>query len=166
MNDVIAVAIVSSASSLIGAAIGAVTTFKVSRRSAETAIATAEGQNEVELAKVGAENERLRDQFAEEERRNRQATYHRALTALQLIHGIDDRDERSEAVWKEWRESRAGVHIFGSEEAMSTIDEVQQVLKRRPPDDDDQTKWRLDLNGSIYEFIAALRIDVRKNRAP
>jgi hypothetical protein len=89
MSDVVAIAIVSAGSSLVGVGIGALTTYKVSLRNAETTIATANAGKEVELAKIKAENHRLQLQHDEEERRNKQATYHRALTALNRIYGLE-----------------------------------------------------------------------------
>jgi hypothetical protein len=85
VSDVVAVGLITGLSGIAVAAISAVVTSKVSRRSAEAAISTANSNAEVELAKIEAENERLRRQHREDERRNRQDTYHRFLNVCHRI---------------------------------------------------------------------------------
>src|SRR4051794_10826965 len=80
MSDVVAVGLITAASTLIGSGIGAFTTYKVTKRNAETTVKTAEQQTDAELQKVKAKSERLRMQHRENERRNRQGTYHRMVT--------------------------------------------------------------------------------------
>jgi hypothetical protein len=62
MSDVVAVALITGGFATASAGIGAYVTSKVSARNAESTVTTAEKQAEVELAKVDAENQRLRDQ--------------------------------------------------------------------------------------------------------
>lgn len=159
MTDVVAVALISAGSSLIGASVGALTTYKVSRRNTETTVATADAQKAVELAKIGAENERLRQQHGEEERRNRQATYHRTLTVLQRIYGLElDSADLSE-VQAEWRECRSGVNIFGSRAVSTAIEEVQKVIIEFPGGEDRVT-WENELSTAMGKFVAEVRADI------
>jgi hypothetical protein len=160
MTDVVAVAMISAGSSLVGATVGAVTTYRISLRNSETAIVTTEAQRDVELAKVQAENARLREQYLEEERRNRQATYHRILTVIQRLHGIREDSGELADVMQEWRYCRSGVQIFGSKDASNALDGVQVLLGQRPPDEDDQTAWKADLKAAALLFIDAVRRDI------
>jgi hypothetical protein len=164
VSDVVAVALISAGSSLLGASTGALTTYMVSLRSSETAIKTAKSQHEVELARIEAENERLRRQHDEEERRNRQATYHRAVTALQRIYGLEGDDEYNEEIWSEWRQCRSGIQIFGSPKAFNAIDRMQEVLTEKPADTEDLSAWDEEFRSAAYAFIEVVREDVRKDQ--
>jgi hypothetical protein len=116
VSDVVAVALISAGSSLIGASVGALTTYKVSLRNTETTIATAEARKEVELAKVEAENERLRSTVREEERRNRQSTYHRFIDAFNRLFqnmGIPASEEEMIEIFAEYNHLLSGVLLFG-----------------------------------------------------
>lgn len=159
MTEVVAVALISAGSSLLGATVGAVTTYRVSRRGSETAIATAGAQKEVELAKIEAENSRLREQHSEDERRNRQATYHRALTVLQRVYGLEPDSPDLDEVQAEWRYCRSGVKIFGAPTVTQTVEEVQLVV-RRFPGEDDREKWQQELSDGMNKFVAAVRADI------
>lgn len=151
---------ISAGSSLVGATVGALATYRVSLRNSETAIVTAEAQRDVELSKVEAENARLREQYLEEERRNRQVTYHRILTVIQRLHGIREDSEELVDVMQEWRYCRSGVQIFGSKNASDALDDVHAVLGQKPPDDDDQTAWQTNLKAAAILFIEAVRSDI------
>jgi hypothetical protein len=87
MSDVVAVALITGGASLVGAGIGAYTTFRISNRNAETTVQTAKQAAEVELEKIRAENERLRAQHQEGERQARKNLYTRLLAAL---HDLDE----------------------------------------------------------------------------
>lgn len=160
MTDVVAVGLITAGSSLVAAAIGAVATYKVSSRGADAAIATAESQNEIELARIEAENTRLVAQHAEDERRNRRDMYHRALSTLQSIYALTGPDDENfSQVTAEWRNWRAGINIFGSPPASEAIEEVQAVLLRFP-DEHGQEGWENDLGQAIQEFVSAVREDL------
>jgi hypothetical protein len=163
MTDVVAVALISAGSSLLGAAVGAVTTYKISLRNSETTIAAAEAQKAVELAKIEAENSRLREQHQEEKRRNRQETYHQALTVIQRVWAIEIDSEDVDEVTQEWRRSRSGVQIFGSKEAFEALDEVQEVLVQFPGSGDSRKTWQEQLSQATYRFIEAVRKDVQED---
>src|SRR5687767_1605875 len=100
MSDVVAVALISGGLSLLSAALGAVTTYRVNKRSTDVAIETAQvqtdatiktaqAQADVELEKVKAENQRLQVQHQEDERRNRQGTYQNAIAQLYRFAGAE-----------------------------------------------------------------------------
>lgn len=161
MSDVVAVALISSGSSILGAAVGAIAAYKVNLRNAETAEKTAEAQEAVEMAKIKAENTRLRQQHDEEERRSRQSTYHRTVAVLQRIYGISWSSEASDEVWEEWRYCRSGVQIFGSQEAFKAVDKIQEVVAKKPADLKDHSSWDEDFKKVAYEFIDVVREDVR-----
>lgn len=160
MSDVVAVGLITAGSSLIAATVGAITTYKVAQRSKDTAIATAESQNTVELAKIEAENKRLRAGHAEEERRNRQGTYHRTLTVLQNIYGADPGIEDFTELNPEWVHCLAGVQIFGSSEASSALEEVRLVLERRPTDGVGMDAWEQEFVNVTMDFIKTVRTDI------
>ena len=160
MSDVVAVAIISAGSSLFGAGIGALTTSKVSLRNAETTVAAADAQKEVELAKIKAENDRLRLQHKEDERRNKQATYHRALTTLNRIYSLEAEEEDFAEVTAEWRYCLAGVELFGSEQAKDAIRDVQHVLAKFPFSEDERDGWDSELIDNMDTFVSALRADI------
>jgi hypothetical protein len=115
MSDVVAVALISSGASLLTATGGAIATYKVSLRSSQTTIVTAEAQKDVELAKLEAENEKLRDSTREDERRNRQSTYHQhlnGLIALFQMMGTATESSKVEEVCDNYRYLHAGVVLF------------------------------------------------------
>lgn len=75
-------AIVAVVGTGVGSAVGGITTYLVAKKGSETAIATAEKTAEVERAKIQGELDRLREEYREAERSNRQGTYHRMLAVL------------------------------------------------------------------------------------
>jgi hypothetical protein len=164
LSDVVAVGLITAGSSLIAAAIGAVATYKVSSRNAAAAIATAESQNRVELARIEAENTRLTLQYEEDERRNRQATYHQTLSTLQSIYALDGtHDDNFSKVAADWRYCRAGINIFGSESTSVAIDEAHKVVEKFPDNRDEGDKneaWESDLGRVTHNFISAVRMDL------
>jgi len=160
MTDIVAVSLITAGSSLLGATIGAVTTYKVSARNADSTVAAAKSQNRIELAKVEAENSRLQAQHAEEERRNRQSTYHRAVAALQRIYGLEANSDDLQQVAAEWRHCLAGVQIFGSEAASLAVESVQKVVVNFPADGTDRDKWQGELIAAMSQFIASVREDI------
>lgn len=133
VNDIVAVALISAGSSLLGASVGALTTYKVSLRNSETTIETAKAQHEVELARIEAENERLREQHNEEERRNRQSTYHQlidSLFELFQIMGYAASDQEVEKACNRYRYLHAGVVLFAPASVRKGAFEVSEIYAR------------------------------------
>jgi hypothetical protein len=87
----------------------------------------------VDLAKVNAENERLQQGHREEERRNRQSTYHQFLDSLILIYQLlgteADQAERSE-ICEGYNHLLAGVLLFGSTSVRDGAHNVNAVYER------------------------------------
>jgi hypothetical protein len=127
----------------------------VSLRNSETTISTAEAQKEVELAKVEAENERLRDENREMERRNRQSAYYEMINAYRGVYQIlgadisdEERDDKTEA----FNDRMAGVLLFAApsvrEGAMAlgvVFEEIASALEeeeRENPEKSSEDCWR------------------------
>jgi hypothetical protein len=157
MSDVVAVGLITAGSSLIAAAISGVITYTIAKHGKESAVATAESQNEVELAKIEAENTRLRAQYTEDERRNKQATYHKTVTVLQRLYGV----EQSEELNREWLHCLAGVQIFGSKETSNALEDVRRELLDMPEEEDgDNTAWQERFAKAALGFNDAVRVDI------
>jgi hypothetical protein len=75
MSEVALVAAITGGATVLTSGVTAAVTWAVSRNSTA-----------VELAKVAAENERLQQSNQEEERRNRQSTYHQFLDAVTALY--------------------------------------------------------------------------------
>jgi hypothetical protein len=135
MSDVIWAAIIAVAGSGIVAFIGARTTQRVALRNSETAIATAERQAAVELAKVQAELDRLRAEHREAERSNRQGTYHRTLAVLDRLdmfatgYHPDDEKEYTVAL-EEFNTLAGGIRLFGAEPVREALRGVREETER------------------------------------
>ncbi len=156
MSDVVAVALITAGSSLVAAAVGAVSTYRLAKDGKDAAIATAESQNKVELAKIEAENTRLHAQHIEDQRRNRQATYQTTVAVLQQLHGGD----RDPALGEEWLHCLAGVQILGSRNASEALEVVRQVLIRMPAEDEDLTAWQEEFAAAALGFNDTVREDI------
>lgn len=136
MNDIVAVALISAGSSILGASVGALTTYKISLRNAETTVATATSQHEVELAKIEAENQRLRQTNQEEERRNRQSNYHQHLVILHELYvlmGFAASTERINDVRNDYRNLHAGVVLFAPSSVKAAAYELGRVYNEIEP---------------------------------
>jgi hypothetical protein len=92
-------------------------------------------QADVELAKVQAENERLRQQVRESERSNRQDTYNRLLAVLDRLdmfatgYHPEDQATYTSAV-EELNNLIGGVHLFGAEEVRDALWPLAEELER------------------------------------
>jgi NAD(P)-dependent dehydrogenase (short-subunit alcohol dehydrogenase family) len=158
MSDVVAVSLITGAASLLGAGIGALTTYKVSVRNASATVATADSQNKVELERIAAENRRLHTELEAEERRHRQATYHRTITAMEQMYGAELKSDDVADLAAEWRQCRAGVRLFGSEAASSALDRVQELVHTWPGED--MAQWQHEFMTAGDAFITAVREDI------
>jgi len=122
MSEVAIVAAVTGGTSVLTSAISALVTWKVSQNSSS-----------VELAKVGAENERLQRSNREEERRNRQATYHQFLDTCTLLYqllGVRVGVERREEVCNPYNHLLTGVTLFGPPSVRKGAHAVNGVYSR------------------------------------
>jgi hypothetical protein len=134
MSDVVAVGAITASATVLASTIGAVATYKVSRANASTAVRTVEEQSKVELAKITAENERLREEHREAERQNRQATYHRLLAVLNRLDsfatGYAPSDDQYDDALAEWNLLHGGVLLFGTDGVKEAIGPVVDLLER------------------------------------
>jgi hypothetical protein len=121
LAEVAAVAAITGGASVAASAITASITWMVSRNSAR-----------VELGKVEAEMERLREGHREEERRNRQSTYHEFLDILTAIHqtlGVSTSQEEVDGSGLRYNHLLAGVLLFGSAEVRDSAYDVNTVFQ-------------------------------------
>jgi hypothetical protein len=144
MSDALAGVLIGGGFSLLVAIVGQVATIIISGRANETARANAEDANKtaranaedasrVELAKIEAENERLRREHAEPERQHRQSYYHQLITALDSFESAavssQTMDEEAFDQWWGVFESLAGgVELFGAESVRTQLAVVQAQL--------------------------------------
>jgi hypothetical protein len=130
VNEIVAVALISGGASLLGASVGALTTYKVNLRNTEATIATSKSQHEVELARMQAENQRLQESNREEERRNRQSTYHqhlRAVIGIYQLMGLEISVEQVNESREDYTYLHAGVLLFAPSSVRTAASEVSRV---------------------------------------
>jgi hypothetical protein len=138
MSDVIWAAIIAVAGSGITGGITARATYWVARRTSDTAIATADKQGEVELAKVQGELDRLREEQRQAERSNRQGTYHLLLQAMNrldmygtgypLARGRDFEADTDAAV-EQLNGLISGVQLFGPPDVQERLKPLTRELE-------------------------------------
>jgi hypothetical protein len=132
MSDVIWAAIVAVAGSLLTGIIASVTTYRISRHQSDVALETVREQTDVELTKLGAENERLRAQHQEDKRRDRQATYLRLIGVMDEIdrQGSDwpVSDEEFKATHGAFNTLYASLVLFGEEGLVDAAGDVVTEL--------------------------------------
>jgi len=166
----------------LAASVGALTTYKVNLRNTEATIATAQSQHEVELARIEAENERLLDTNREEERRNRQSTYHRYLNAVVGIYqlmGLEVSAKQVNETRQDYRYLHSGVVLFGppcvraaANEVSGAYNEVWVAMARQREEYSEKTepeRWRdatatlkENFSEKIVNLIDAMHADVTR----
>lgn len=122
MSDVIWAAAIAGGVSLVGNA----ATYLVSRRQTAVSIATEESRSKVELTKVESELEKLREQYREAERSNRQGTYHRLFGVINRqdmigTGAMQATDAEYTALVQEFNFLFGGVLLFGAEPVTEAI---------------------------------------------
>lgn len=145
-----ATTIVAIAGGVLSTGITGLVTWKVSKSSAS-----------VELAKVEAENQRLQQNNREEERRNRQSTYHQHLIALHEIYvllGFAAPAKRINKARSNYRNLHAGVVLFAPPSVRKAaydigpvyneIDPAVEKHQQENPGKSDSECWR-DATASI-----------------
>ena len=176
MTDVVAAALIAG-----GVAVaGNVATVFVALRSAATSIRQTETQADVELAKVSAENERLREEHREAERQHRQGTYHRLISALDWLQAAMTRvmpiaEEDFANWWLAYQDLAGGVKLFGDSEVNRALDGINAdvfIIKARvdtaPPNRSLAAKLTGAFQGDLIDryfgaresLIEAMRRDV------
>jgi hypothetical protein len=133
MSDVAGVAAISGGLSFLSASAGAIATYMVNRRTTEATIETAESQHQVDITRIEAENQRLRDANREDERRNRQSTYHKHIDALIGIFNLMGREASGaevDAAQTDYGFLHAGVLLFGPPSVRTAAYEVSEIYNR------------------------------------
>ena len=177
MSDVVAVAAITAGSTVIGAGVGAWVSYKTAERNAEATVNNANRLAEVELEKVRAESKRQLDQYREEDRRNRQGTYHRLLATFDTLdwwarnpRGLG---KHFESIVVEIQFLAGGCFMFGDEDVAKALRPVMDVLadiesEPEDPGDEGQDRTRRGyatrrdkLMQMQRDLGAAMRADVR-----
>jgi hypothetical protein len=147
MSETVAVALITAGSALFVGTVGSLTTYFVSRRQSQSAVATADRQAHVELAKMSAENERLREEIRDEARKSRQGTYAQFLTALNAFEEVEFvsnlPDKRVQELWEGYRSARTALELVSSEG-------VRAALLGDPPE---------QRSGGLNKVLAEIRIE-------
>jgi hypothetical protein len=135
MSDVIWAAIIAVLGSGLTGGIAARATYWVAKRSSDTAIATADKQAEVELAKVQGELDRLREQQRQAERSSRQGTYQRTLAVLDRLDMFatgynPEREADHMAALEELNNMIGGIHRFGAQAVRDALSPLSEALER------------------------------------
>lgn len=174
MSDVVAVAAITGGSTVLTSAITALVTWRVSRNSSS-----------VELAKVEAENKRLNQTNREEERRNRQSTYHQFLDVLTQLYqdfGVETEYKEVEDVCGSYAHLLSGVLLFGPASVRDGAHAVNEVYSKIWPaleaaEEEDTNRpyserWRDataaledELNDTVWELTRLMHADVTRGIA-
>jgi ribosomal protein S20 len=154
MSDTILAALIAGGVGVVGS----ITTFLATRSQAKTAIKTVESHASVELQKVEAENERLRQQHRETERSHRQGTYHRLLANLDqqalMASDLEASPERYDEIVKDFYFLTAAVNLFGADPVRDAMQDVIEVLGRMGSAIARESGSPLDGHRSVYPRFA------------
>ncbi len=105
MSEVATVAAITGGAAVLTSTFTGLVTWAVSKSSSA-----------VELAKVAAENDRLQQSNREDERRNRQSTYHQFIDTLNLVFqilGAEASEEERHEIFEQYNHLLSGVLLFG-----------------------------------------------------
>jgi hypothetical protein len=155
MNDAVAVGVITGTVS----ALGYLTTYLIQRKNAENVKA----QSEVDLAKIEAENERLREANRESERQNRQGTYHRMLAVLDrfdtIATGYAPSTDQLEDALREFFFLSGGIQLFGTAAVKAALEPVSELFE-----DAGANMNTADKVGSFREGYLPIRADLNEAR--
>jgi hypothetical protein len=108
------------------------------------------------LATSKEETERLREQHREEERRNRQGTYHQLVTLVNELMWVDRKNLG--AVLDRWYFVSAGITLFGAPEVVEKTRLLSDVIAKGSEGQSDE--WRDEIRLAAREVVAAMRADI------
>jgi hypothetical protein len=108
------------------------------------------------LATSQEETERLREQHREEERRNRQGTYHQLITLVNELMWTERKN--LDDLLGRWFFLSAGITLFGASEVVEKTRLLSNVLAKGSEGQNDQ--WREEIRLVAREVVAAMRIDI------
>jgi hypothetical protein len=128
MSDVVVAAAIAGAVGVLGNGL----TYLATRKQAEVTIQNVERQASIDLARVEAENTRLRQQHLEAERQNRQGTYHRLLALLDRFDmygtGYAPTDDEFTASLDALNTLVGGVHLMAPTSVRAAMDKVSKYF--------------------------------------
>jgi hypothetical protein len=108
------------------------------------------------IATAKEETERLREQHREEERRNRQGTYHQLVALVNELMWADRKTIRS--LLGRWYFINAGVALFGAPTVVEKARPLSKVLAQGAENPNDE--WRQRTVAAAREVVAAMREDI------
>ena len=108
------------------------------------------------LATAREETKRLREQHREEERRNRQGTYHRMLALVNELIWADPK--RMPELLERWQFISAGVALFGAPPVVAKVRPLSRILAEGATSADED--WRRKTIAAAREVAAAMRDDI------
>ena len=117
--------------------------------------AAARHSSSVELAKVKAENQRLMESNREEERRNRQTTYHQFMDEVNRLHqtlGKESPKDRRDEICRQYNHLLSGMMVFSPPAVREGAYRLNEVYLRiwpalaeeaeKHPDKPEDLRWR------------------------
>lgn len=108
------------------------------------------------VATAREETERLREQHREEERRNRQGTYHQLVALVNELLWSDRKKIRT--LLERWYFINAGIALFGAPEVVEKSRPLAKVLAEGADNPDDA--WRERVIAAARDVVAAMREDI------
>ena len=108
------------------------------------------------LATAREETERLREQHREDERRNRQGTYHQMLALVNELLWVDRK--RMPELLERWQFVSAGVALFGAPAVVEKVRPLSRILAEGATSADEA--WRTRTIAAAREVSAAMREDI------
>lgn len=174
MSEVATVAAITGGATVLASSVAGLVSWAMGKSSAS-----------VELARVAAENERLREANREEERRNRQSTYHQLIDVLtQLFQGLGAEQSYEEigAICNNYTHLFAGVLLFGPSSVREGAYAVGDVYgeiwpaldqaKKQNPEKPYPERWRdatapleVKFGDAVSELITLMHADVTRGIA-
>jgi predicted NAD/FAD-binding protein len=151
MSDVIWAALVA----VVGSGITGLIAYKAASRQADVAITTAEQRATVELAKVTADNDRLRREHLEADRQVRRDAYQRLLVAIEQFDVLTSAytpapDRAALDAWlATFRAAGVSVRLVESESVREARRAVDAVMDRLAP----EVQARTDAGESMEDAL-------------
>lgn len=114
------------------------------------------------LAASKEETERLREQHREDERRNRQGTYHQLITLVNELMWVDR--TKLDDLLERWFFLSAGITLFGAPDVVEKTRSLSNVLAKGAEGQNEE--WREEIRLVAREVVAAMRSDIGVAAAP
>jgi hypothetical protein len=180
MSDTVAVALITGG--LAGAAglASGILAYRSAKSQGETNLAIAGRGADVELQKITAENERLREQRREDERQQRLGSYHQLVNiSTKLYRAFGDAVEKSETekLIEEYNWLLAGLLLYAPESVQDRAYELNDIvrdtgeaLEEQDSSLSEAERWREAsapyedmLGNAVNQLAAAMRADIQRS---